>query len=85
METAQLVAVPVTADRETPAARVAAANAILDRACGKPAQAITGEGGEGPVIIETSNWLDQLSDEDFATFQVLARAHRNGNGTSGPH
>lgn len=32
-----------------PAARGASANAILDRAYGKPAQAITGEDGEGPV------------------------------------
>lgn len=31
------------------AARVAAAQAILDRGWGKPAQSMTGEDGEGPV------------------------------------
>lgn len=30
-------------------AKVAAANALLDRGWGKPAQPVTGEGGEGPV------------------------------------
>lgn len=33
-------------------ARVGAAREILDRAHGKPAQAITGEGGTGPVKTE---------------------------------
>jgi hypothetical protein len=31
-------------------ARIHAANSILDRAFGKPAQAHTGEGGNGPVV-----------------------------------
>lgn len=35
--------------QETGSARMTAVNAILDRAYGKPAQAITGEDGEGPV------------------------------------
>ena len=40
---------------ESDAARVAAANSLLDRGHGKPAQAHTGEGGEGPVkiVVET--------------------------------
>lgn len=40
-----------------PAARVAAWNAILDRAVGKPAQAVTGDGGEGPVQIVVSTGI----------------------------
>jgi hypothetical protein len=40
----------IHADAKAPAAvRVAAANAILDRAFGKP-QAVTGEDGEGPIL-----------------------------------
>lgn len=35
---------------ESEAARVSAAVALLDRGWGKAAQAITGEGGEGPVL-----------------------------------
>ncbi len=40
---------------ESEAARVSASTALLDRGHGKPAQAITGEGGEGPVriVVET--------------------------------
>ena len=35
-----------------PQARVAAANGLLDRAFGKPVQALTGEGG-GPIAVQT--------------------------------
>jgi hypothetical protein len=37
---------------ENDTARMAAAKEILDRGYGKAAQAITGEGGEGPVLIK---------------------------------
>ena len=44
---ALLVLVEIAKDTEKPAAaRVSAASAILDRAHGKPTQAITGEGGK---------------------------------------
>jgi hypothetical protein len=36
---------------ESDAARVSAANAILDRAYGKPSQSMTGEGG-GAIVYE---------------------------------
>jgi hypothetical protein len=35
-----------------PAARVSAAQALLDRGWGKAAQPVTGEGGEGPIKIQ---------------------------------
>jgi hypothetical protein len=41
--------VRIMAKGKSEQARVAAANALLDRAVGKPAQALTGEGGEGPI------------------------------------
>ena len=43
-----------------PTARLGAAQAIIDRAYGKPAQAVTGEDG-GPIRIEA-----ELSDRDVA-------------------
>jgi hypothetical protein len=43
-----------------PAARVAAASAILDRGWGKPAQAMAGPDGEGPVKLEIA-WAEIAS------------------------
>lgn len=49
---------------ESEQARVAAANSILDRAVGKPAQAVTGEGGEGPVLAAiTVNFVKPPPDD----------------------
>lgn len=42
--------------------RVAAATALLDRGYGKPAQAITGEDGEGPVQMVLT-WIDPAGNE----------------------
>jgi hypothetical protein len=42
--------------------RVAAAKALLDRGWGKPAQAMTGEGGEGPVEM-VIRWQHQQPTE----------------------
>jgi hypothetical protein len=53
-ELALATLVSVCESGETEGARVAAANAILDRGYGKPAQAYTGEDGEGPVEVALS-------------------------------
>jgi hypothetical protein len=39
-------------DEAPPAARVAAANSLLDRGWGKPAQPIDGDGEGGPIAIQ---------------------------------
>lgn len=51
-------------DEHPPAARVAAAVALLDRGFGKPAQAITGEGG-GPLqsVSMTLNEFQRVAAE----------------------
>ena len=41
-----------------PAARVAAANALLDRGWGKAAQPVTGEDGEGPLVVQIVKFTD---------------------------
>ena len=48
--------VQVMQNSESDAARVAAARELLDRGHGKAAQAITGEGGSGPVQLAVT-WL----------------------------
>lgn len=40
------------------AARVAAANALLDRGWGKAAQPLTGDDGEGPLVIQIVKYTD---------------------------
>lgn len=40
------------------AARVSAASALLDRGWGKPAQAVTGEDGQGPVKVKVTLSFD---------------------------
>ena len=49
---------------DNPKASVSAANSILDRAYGKPAQAVTGEGGEGPIkhVLEVV-WLGRMKQD----------------------
>lgn len=56
--------VEIAKDGESEAARVSAANAILDRAYGKPVQTNehTGAGG-GPIQTETRTWREVLREE----------------------
>lgn len=51
----KLVGLMESADERTV---IAACKELLDRGYGKAAQAVTGEGGEGPVILK---WMDSKS------------------------
>ena len=42
-----------------PSARVAAANSLLDRGWGKAPQPVTGEEGEGPLIVKIIKFADR--------------------------
>ena len=46
-----------------PAARVAAAVALLDRGWGKPAQSHTGEDGEGEIRVTIRHLVEGMPDE----------------------
>lgn len=47
-------------EADDPRVALAAAQEVLNRAYGKPAQAMTGEGGEGPVEMVV-RWLSEKS------------------------
>lgn len=48
---------------ESEAARVAAIKELLDRAYGKPAQALTGEDGGAIEVIAKLTWADKSSEK----------------------
>jgi Family of unknown function (DUF5681) len=68
----------MTNHKAAPAARVSAANALLDRGYGKPPQHITGEGGPSYVVRlpepckTVDEWMASLSDQS-------AQAASNGS------
>ena len=72
----------MTNQKAAPAARVSAANALLDRGYGKPPQHITGEGGPSYVVrlpepCKTADeWVASLGD-------LAVQAPRNGASSHG--
>jgi hypothetical protein len=77
-EAVQTLVSIMTNQNAAPAARVSAANALLDRGYGKPPQHITGEGGPSYVVrlpapCKTADeWMASLGDQS-------AQAPRNGS------
>jgi hypothetical protein len=63
----------MTDPKSAPAARVSAANALLDRGYGKPPQHITGEGGPSYVVRlpepckTAEEWVASLGDRSTQT------------------
>jgi hypothetical protein len=76
----------MTNPKSAPAARVSAANALLDRGYGKPPQHITGEGGPSYVIrapqpCQTAEeWVASLGDRSSPT-QSNGSAAQRGEAT----
>ena len=51
-----------------------AAKTVLAYAWGKPPQAITGEGGEGPVLIQGAIRFDALTDQQLAEIEAIVQS-----------
>lgn len=49
-------------DSGEPKVALAASQEVLNRAYGKPAQAVTGEGGEGPVLLQVISGVPREAD-----------------------
>lgn len=54
--------VKIAKSGKSESAKVAAAEAILNRGYGKPAQAVTGENGEGPIRIIVETGVERSAD-----------------------
>lgn len=75
---ALLEAVRLSKSAKTEPARVAAINIVLDRAYGKPGQAVTHSGAIGTFD------LSKLTDDELATLEpILARLAIAGGGAGG--
>jgi hypothetical protein len=59
-------------------ARVAAAQALLDRGWGKPAQPQTGEDGTGPIVVRWK--IDETRPEDSTDNRPTNGKDHNGSG-----
>jgi hypothetical protein len=57
-DTALAVLVQIAQASESDAARVSAANALLDRGWGKPSQPVDGDGEGGPIQVTAIRWVD---------------------------
>jgi Family of unknown function (DUF5681) len=74
--------------KAAPAARVSAANAILDRGYGKPPQYITGEGGPSYVVrlpepCKTADeWVASLGDRSAQTTGNGSMAQQESRGSA---
>ena len=78
----------MTNPKSAPAARVSAANALLDRGYGKPPQHITGEGGPQYVVRlpepckTVDEWVTSLGDRSAQTTSNGSMAQQESRGSA---
>ena len=78
----------MTNEKAAPAARVSAANALLDRGYGKPPQHITGEGGPQYVVRlpepckTAEEWVASLGDLSVQTTSNGSMAQQESHGSA---